>query len=78
MFDLTTSWFQWACVGVFQAAILQHTTEYIANMEQEKNKLVAQNEQLKRMVLEMGRERDIERQNESPPPKRKKRDTGMC
>lgn len=58
-----------------KAAILQHTTEYIANMEQEKNKLVAQNEQLKRMVLEMGRERDIERQNESPPPKRKKRDT---
>ena len=30
------------------------------------------------MLMELGRERDLERQNESPTPKRKKRDTGVC
>lgn len=59
-----------------KAAILQHTTEYIANIEQEKKRLSNQNEQLKHMLMELGRERDSERQNDSPPPpKRKKRDT---
>ena len=61
---------------VFQAAILQHTTEYIAKLEQEQKRIVSQNEQLKHMLMELGRERDLGRQNESPPPKRKKRDTG--
>nr|KAG5688091.1 hypothetical protein BaRGS_002696 [Batillaria attramentaria] len=58
-----------------KAAILQHTTEYIANIEQEKKRLASQNDQLKHMLMELGRERDLERQNDSPPPKRKKRDT---
>lgn len=59
-----------------KAAILQHTTEYIANIEQEKKRLLSQNDQLKHMLMELGRERDSERQNDSPPPpKRKKRDT---
>lgn len=58
-----------------KAAILQHTTEYIAKLEQEQKRHLSQNEQLKRMLMEYGRAQDIEQQNESPPPKRKKRDT---
>eukprot|EP00916_Digyalum_oweni_P007508 GHVL01012687.1.p1 GENE.GHVL01012687.1~~GHVL01012687.1.p1 ORF type:complete len:381 (+),score=45.75 GHVL01012687.1:256-1398(+) len=65
---------------VSKAAILQHTTEYIANLEDEKNRVQSQNDHLKRILLEVGRERDVEREltnweNHSPPPKRKKRDT---
>ncbi|KAL8609281.1 hypothetical protein ACOMHN_044039 [Nucella lapillus] len=69
-----------------KAAILQHTKEYIAKKEQELKQAKSQNEQLKRMLMEVSRDRDLaERQNETPPPKRKKRDTecsdegiGMC
>ncbi|XP_076468003.1 uncharacterized protein LOC143298880 isoform X2 [Babylonia areolata] len=59
-----------------KAAILQHTKEYIAKKEQELKQAKTQNEQLKRMLMEVSRDRDLaERQNETPPPKRKKRDT---
>lgn len=69
-----------------KAAILQHTKEYIAKKEQELKQAKSQNEQLKRMLMEVNRDRDLaERQIETPPPKRKKRDTecsdegiGMC
>ncbi len=58
---------------MFQAAILQQTSEYIGSLESEKTRLLTQNEQLKRMMAEMSRENE---QQISPPPKRKKRDTG--
>ena len=60
---------------LFQAAILQQTTEHVHNLEQEKTKLLAQNAHLKNMLMEMERVHE-ERYNGSPPPKRKKRDTG--
>lgn len=58
-----------------QAAILQQTTEYINAVDSEKSRLQTQNEQLKRMIAELSRENE---QRTSPPPKRKKRDTGTC
>jgi len=60
-----------------QAAILQQTTEYIQALQQDKDKLLVQNAHLKRMLTECDRERlsDVV-YHDSPPPKRKKRDTG--
>ncbi|XP_046542506.1 transcription factor AP-4-like isoform X1 [Haliotis rubra] len=57
-----------------KAAILQQTSEHISSLETEKTKLLAQNAHLKKILLEVSNERD-EYFNESPPPKRKKRDT---
>ncbi|KAK6172956.1 hypothetical protein SNE40_016507 [Patella caerulea] len=59
-----------------KAAILQQTGEYIQSLEEEKSKLIAQNAQYKRLLLESEREREKDQLfNDSPPPKRKKRDT---
>lgn len=67
----------------FQAAILQQTTDFIRNMQQEKAKIHAQNAYYKRLLSEVSRrcnidlEMDISLCGGSPPLKRKKRDTGM-
>ncbi|KAL4229723.1 helix loop helix domain [Mactra antiquata] len=64
-----------------KAAILQHTTEYIRNLQQEKAKIHAQNAYYKRILNEVSRrcnidlEMDISLCGGSPPLKRKKRDT---
>ena len=64
----------------FQAAILQLTTEYITNLQQEKSKVIAQNAYFKRVLTEhRGRcnlELSLDISYGSPPTKRKKRDTG--
>ncbi len=54
-----------------QAAILQQTTEYIRAVDGDKKRLQSQTEHLKRIISDLSRE-----QRSSPPPKRKKRDTG--
>lgn len=61
------------CVVFLQAAILTHTTDYISNLEEEKMRLQNQNNKLKCMLEDLSQERDV---HDSPPPKRKKRDTG--
>ncbi|OWF47042.1 transcription factor AP-4-like [Mizuhopecten yessoensis] len=60
-----------------KAAILQQTTDYIQALEQDKSKLIAQNTHLKRILSEFDvGERPLEVvYHDSPPPKRKKRDT---
>ncbi|XP_064608967.1 transcription factor AP-4-like isoform X2 [Liolophura sinensis] len=55
-----------------KAAILTHTTDYISNLEEEKMRLQSQNNKLKCMLEDLSQERDVQ---DSPPPKRKKRDT---
>ena len=71
-------------LNYFQAAILQQTTEFITNLEQEKAKVDAQNAYFKRILNEVSRrcnidlEMDISLYGGSPPLKRKKRDTGNC
>lgn len=66
----------------FQAAILQQTTEFIHNLQQEKAKVLAQNAYFKQVLSEVSRrcnidlEMDISLYGGSPPLKRKKRDTG--
>jgi hypothetical protein len=50
----------------FQAAILQHTADFIQNLKREKDRLESENSQLKRMIEVY----------DSPPRKRWKRDTG--
>lgn len=67
-------------MSVFQAAILQLTTEYINNLQQEKSKVIAQNAYFKRVLTEHSRRCNLELSLDisygSPPTKRKKRDTG--
>ncbi|XP_060572441.1 transcription factor AP-4-like isoform X2 [Ruditapes philippinarum] len=64
-----------------KAAILQQTTDFIRNMQQEKAKIHAQNAYYKRLLSEVSRrcnidlEMDISLCGGSPPLKRKKRDT---
>ncbi|XP_069131081.1 transcription factor AP-4-like [Argopecten irradians] len=60
-----------------KAAILQQTTDYIQALEQDKSKLIAQNTHLKRILSDFDTgERLLEAvYHDSPPPKRKKRDT---
>ncbi|KAL3880140.1 hypothetical protein ACJMK2_032405 [Sinanodonta woodiana] len=63
-----------------KAAILQQTTEYIHKLEQEKTKLLAQNEHLKRLLGELSSQNnmvecELSLYGSSPPTKRKKRDT---
>ncbi|WAQ99964.1 TFAP4-like protein [Mya arenaria] len=64
-----------------KAAILQQTTEFIHNLEQDNAKLSAQNNAYKRLLGEVSRkcnidlELDISLYGGSPPLKRKKRDT---
>lgn len=59
-----------------KAAILQQTSEYIHSLEQEKTKLLSQNAHLKSLLNEMKKERLCDSVfHDSPPPKRKKRDT---
>lgn len=50
----------------FQAAILQHTADFIQNLKREKDRLESENSQLQRMIEVY----------DSPPRKRWKRDTG--
>lgn len=52
----------------FQAAILQHTAEFIQNLKREKDRLESENSQLQRM---------LEVYNDSPPRKRWKREAGI-
>lgn len=60
----------WLCT--FQAAILQHTADYIYQLEQEKTRLLAQNCQLKRLVnSQLGHDSDVSNDN-CPVPKRAK------
>lgn len=57
-----------------KAAILQHTAEYIYQLEQEKTRLLAQNSQLKRLLnCQMSQDSDGSC-SDSPLPKRKKGD----
>ncbi|ELU09585.1 hypothetical protein CAPTEDRAFT_45346, partial [Capitella teleta] len=53
-----------------KAAILQQTVGYIAALESEKTRLLTVNQQLHQMLQEKNAPKD-----QSPPPKRKKRDT---
>ena len=63
---------------MLQAAILQQTSEYISCLEHEKTRLQSQNTKMKVMLQEM-RQLDSDGSSEgSPPPKRKKRDTGTA
>ncbi|KAH6936392.1 hypothetical protein HPB50_016452 [Hyalomma asiaticum] len=57
-----------------RAAILQHTAEYIYQLEQEKTRLLSQNSQLKRLLnCQMSQDSDGS-SSDSPLPKRKKGD----
>lgn len=57
-----------------KAAILQHTAEYIYQLEQEKTRLLSQNSQLKRLLnCQMSQDSDGS-SSDSPLPKRKKGD----
>ncbi len=58
-----------------QAAILQSTSDYITYLEQEKTRVVSQNGHLKALLKELGHEVPYPDLPDSPPPKRKKRDT---
>lgn len=65
----------------FQAAILQQTSDYIQQLESDKTRLLAINNQLSTQLKRLLGS-DYEKQisvnyNPSPPTKRKKRDTGM-
>ncbi|CAN7943317.1 unnamed protein product, partial [Ixodes pacificus] len=59
-----------------QAAILQHTAEYIYQLEQEKTRLLSQNSQLKRLVSSQMSQDSDGSSSDSPLPKRKKGDNG--
>ncbi|XP_077558883.1 transcription factor cropped isoform X1 [Haemaphysalis longicornis] len=59
-----------------KAAILQHTAEYIYQLEQEKTRLLSQNSQLKRLLnCQMSQDSDGGSSSDSPLPKRKKADS---
>lgn len=59
-----------------KAAILQHTSEYIYQLEQEKTRLLSQNSQLKRLLnCQMSQDSDGGSSSDSPLPKRKKADS---
>lgn len=59
-----------------KAAILQHTAEYIYQLEQEKTRLLSQNSQLKRLLnCQMSQDSDGGSSSDSPLPKRKKGDS---
>lgn len=57
-----------------KAAILQQTTQYIYQMEQEKTSLLNQNCQLKRLVNQQNQDSDGGSSSDSPLPKRKRSD----
>ncbi|CAN8006146.1 unnamed protein product [Ixodes hexagonus] len=57
-----------------KAAILQHTAEYIYQLEQEKTRLLSQNSQLKRLVSSQMSPDSDGSSSDSPLPKRKKGD----
>lgn len=57
-----------------KAAILQHTAEYIYQLEQEKTRLLSQNSQLKRLVSSQMSQDSDGSSSDSPLPKRKKGD----
>lgn len=66
---------------LFQAAILQQTSDYIQQLESDKTRLLAINNQLSTQLKRLLGS-DYEKQvsvnyNPSPPTKRKKRDTGV-
>ena len=67
---------------IFQAAILQSAADYIGSLEQQNGHICKENVQLKQMLTNMGQGEQIKANNLdgnvpiSPPPKRKKRDTG--
>ena len=57
---------------------MQNTADYIYQLEQEKTRLLEQNCQLKRRVINSQSNQDSDGScSDSPLPKRKKRDTGM-
>lgn len=60
-----------------KAAILQQTTDYIQALEQDKAKLIAQNTHLKHILSDFDAGERLQEvvYHDSPPPKRKKRDT---
>ncbi|XP_076341851.1 transcription factor AP-4-like isoform X2 [Tachypleus tridentatus] len=58
-----------------KAAILQHTSEYIYQLEQEKTKLLSQNCQLKRLLNSQVTLENELSNTDSPLPKRKKSQT---
>lgn len=59
-----------------KAAILQHTAEYIYQLEQDKTRLLSQNSQLKRLLnCQMSQDSDGGSSSDSPLPKRKKADS---
>lgn len=57
-----------------KAAILQQTTQYIYQLEQEKTRLLSQNCQLKRLLNQQNQDSDGGSSSDSPIPKRKKSD----
>lgn len=57
-----------------KAAILQQTTQYIYQIEQEKTRLLSQNCQLKRLLNQQNQDSDGGSSSDSPIPKRKKSD----
>ncbi|XP_064481636.1 transcription factor AP-4-like isoform X2 [Ornithodoros turicata] len=58
-----------------KAAILQHTAEYIYQLEQEKARLLSQNSQLKRLLSSQMSQDSDGSSSDSPLPKRKKGDS---
>lgn len=68
-------------VFLLQAAILQQTAQHMYKLQKEKDQLVSTNMQLKRMLSKFNNmDSDSCSGQDSPPPKRKKHDTGkhMC
>lgn len=71
-----------------KAAILQQTSEYIASLERDKNSVMAENDRLRQQLMNVSNTLNSINAavaEESPPPKRKKRDTessdegiGLC